>query len=43
MSSTTIFYLINIIIIFNFLLSRVLDYLNNKNFSPELPQELSSY
>ena len=43
MSATAVFYIINIIIVFNFLLSRVLDYLNNKNFSPELPKELSAF
>ncbi len=43
MSASTIFYLINIIVIFNFLLGRVLDYLNNRSFSPELPPELASF
>ncbi len=43
MSAQAVFYLINAIIIFNFLLSRTLDYLNNRSFSPELPAELASF
>jgi len=43
MSAITIFYIVNAIVIFNFLLSRILDYLNNKHFSAELPHELSFY
>src|ERR1017187_5359327 len=43
MTPIAIFYLINVILIFNFALSRVLDYLNNLSFSPELPQSLASY
>ncbi len=43
MSAQAVFFLINAVIIFNFLLSRVLDYLNNKSFSPELPAELSGF
>jgi STE24 endopeptidase len=35
------FYLITSIIIFNFILERVLDYLNSKYWSPDLPKELS--
>ena len=34
------FYLITSIIIFNFILERVLDYLNSKYWSPELPKDL---
>lgn len=43
MTPTTIFYLINAVLIFNFALSRILDYLNNLSFSPELPPSLASY
>jgi len=43
MTANTVFYIINAVIIFNFLLGKVLDYLNNRNFSPELPVELSAY
>ena len=35
------FYLITSIIIFNFILERVLDYLNSKFWSPDLPKELN--
>ena len=43
MSANTVFYLINIIIVSNFLVDRILDYLNNRYFTPELPSELSSF
>lgn len=43
MSSTTIFYILNAVIIFNFLLSRILEYLNQSYSKSELPSELSSF
>jgi STE24 endopeptidase len=43
MSTNVIFYFINAILIFNFLLGMVLDYLDRRHSSPELPQKLSAF
>lgn len=43
MSPQTILYIILGIIIFNYILSRVLDYLNMRNWSDTLPDELKPY
>lgn len=43
MQPQTIFYIILGIIIFNFLLERILAYLNQKNWSAQLPDELKAF
>ncbi len=43
MQPQTIFYIILAIIVFNFLLERLLAYLNQRNWCPELPNELEAF
>src|SRR5688572_28641064 len=43
MKPQTIFYIILGIIVFNFLLERILAYLNQKNWNPNLPEELKAF
>jgi STE24 endopeptidase len=43
MSASSIFYVINAIIILSFLFDRYLEYINDKYTSPDLPPELSEY
>jgi STE24 endopeptidase len=43
MSASSIFYLINGIIVLSFLLDRYLEYINHQYTSPELPTELSAF
>ncbi len=42
-SAPTLLYLVIAFILLEFLLERILDYLNSKNWSPEIPKEMSGY